>query len=126
MILHIPHASTDTLEYKINNKKRELLRMTDWYSDDLYAHERATRIVFEVSRLICDVERFEDDSQEPMSQYGMGVCYTTDTQGETLRDFSTSQREDIIKHYYRPHHQRLSDAVDVELEKEERPLYLKG
>lgn len=116
MILHIPHSSTQTLDYELNNKKREILRMTDWYTDDLYDYQDATKVVFGLSRLICDVERFEDDDQEAMSRFGMGVCYVTDTQGNALRSVSDEERKQIIREYYKPHHQRLSDAVDKELE----------
>ncbi len=115
MILHIPHASQETLDLELNNRDRELLRMTDHFTDELYTNENATRVVFGLSRLICDVERFEADEQESMSKFGMGVCYTTDTDGEVLRDVTAQEREDIVKNYYYPHHQKLSDAVDKEL-----------
>ncbi len=115
MILHIPHASTNTLQYELQNRERELLRMTDWFTDELYSCREAIKIVFGVSRLICDVERFEDDTQETMSRFGKGVCYTTDTEGTVLREVSDASRQAIITDYYRPHHQGLSDAVDHEL-----------
>jgi len=116
MILHIPHSSTCTEDYELNNKDREVLRMTDHYTDDLYDFKDATQIILPISRLICDVERFEDDSLESMSKFGMGVCYTTDTEGEELRSISAEEKENILNRYYRPHHQRLSNEVDGELE----------
>ena len=80
MILHIPHASTDTFEKEfLCDLKLELERMTDADTDKLFSHPEATRIVFPVSRLICDVERFEDDAVEPMAKKGMGVCYTSNS-----------------------------------------------
>ena len=115
MILHIPHSSTNTLKYELTNRCRELLRMTDHFTDELYVHHNAQRVVFKLSRLICDVERFEEDAQEPMSRFGMGVCYTKDTEGKTLRDFKSAQRESIIETFYRPHHAKLRDAVSKEL-----------
>lgn len=115
MILHIPHASTDILSYEIIDKEKELLKMTDHFTDELYSCDNATRIVFELSRLICDVERFEDDTQEPMSKYGMGVCYTKNSQGNKLRDFKYNEKNEVLKNYYHPHHKKLSDAVDEEL-----------
>jgi len=124
MILHIPHSSIDTLDYIINNKVRELQRMTDWYTDDLYDIGSATKIIFPLSRLICDVERFEDDRLEDMSRFGMGVCYTTDTQGEELRVVKHQERNHIIHNYYRPHHQSLSDAVDKELQTKDSTLII--
>ncbi|WP_207561031.1 N-formylglutamate amidohydrolase [Sulfurimonas aquatica] len=115
MILHIPHSSTDTLDYKFLHKERELLRMTDHYTDDLYGCADAKRVVFELSRLVCDVERFQDDEQEPMSRFGMGVCYTKNSEGNKLRVVTDANKEYIISNYYIPHHHELSSAVDDEL-----------
>jgi len=115
MILHIPHSSTNIQDYKFKNSTRELERMSDHFTDELYQNKQATNIIFELSRLICDVERFADDAQESMSQFGMGVCYTKDTEGEKLRDFTQKEREEILQNYYYPHHKRLELAVDKEL-----------
>jgi len=117
MILHIPHASTDTLgKTFLCDMDLELDRMTDIDTDKLYDHPHATKIIFPISRLVCDVERFEDDSLEEMAQMGMGVCYTKTAHGEPLRVFEEGEREEIIEQYYRPHHQSLTDAVREELE----------
>lgn len=116
MILHIPHSSTDTLGKKFEcDIDLELSRLTDWYTDELYECDDAKRLVFPISRLICDVERFEDDSLEPMSQKGMGVCYTKNSHGDTLRAISEHEKADIIQRYYRAHHDRLEKLVDEEL-----------
>ena len=59
MIIHIPHASTDTLNKVFNsNIDNELLRMTDRYTDELFYHQKAISIIAPISRLICDMERF--------------------------------------------------------------------
>ena len=115
MILHIPHSSTATLDYKLNNKEQEMLRMTDHFTDDLYTCRDASRIVFGLSRLICDVERFEDDNEESMSRFGMGVCYTKNTDGKKLRDVTEEDKNHLIENYYRPHHKKLTNEVDKEL-----------
>ena len=124
MILHIPHASTQTLEYKVNNLQRELLRMTDHFTDELFTHSNATRVVFGVSRLICDVERFEDDSQESMSRFGMGVCYTKDTLGDELRKVTKEEKQNILDKFYHPHHLALQNAVDKELQENQTALII--
>jgi len=124
MILHIPHASTNTLNLDLANEEQELLRLTDRFTDELYQHKDATSIVFGVSRLVCDVERFKDDSQESMSRFGMGVCYTKTTDGKKLRDISQSEKEDIIEKYYDTHHQRLSNEVDGELNNSNHALII--
>jgi len=124
MILHIPHSSTQTLDYTLNNKNREILRMTDWYTDDLYQCKDATSIKFGLSRLICDVERFENDKEEYMSRFGMGVCYKKDTEGNILRKVTFKDKINIIKNYYRPHHKKLSDEVEKELKNNNSSLII--
>jgi N-formylglutamate deformylase len=124
MILHIPHASTNTAGYDINNRCQELLRMTDHFTDELFVNEEATSVVFKLSRLICDVERFEDDEQEPMSRFGMGVCYTKNSQGEPLRESSLEEKNSIINDYYKPHHASLTQAVENELKTKGKALII--
>lgn len=93
MILHIPHSSKLIPEdlrrqFVLSDKEleRELLLMTDSYTDDLFSSvdENDIAIIYPVSRLIIDPERFIDDNQEPMSEKGMGVVYTKNSNG---RDF---------------------------------------
>jgi N-formylglutamate amidohydrolase len=124
MILHIPHASTNTAGYDINNRCRELLRMTDHFTDELFINEHATSLLFKLSRLICDVERFEDDEQESMSHFGMGVCYTKDSEGELLRESSVTEKNSIINDYYKPHHASLTQAVENELDTKGKALII--
>lgn len=62
MILHIPHASTNTLGYEfLVNVEHELALLTDHDTDKLFVCDAATRLVFPVSRLVSDVERFEQE-----------------------------------------------------------------
>lgn len=124
MILHIPRSSTNTQDYEINNRCRELHRMTDHFTDELYQNPNAIKIIFKLSRLICDVERFSDDKQESMSQFGMGVCYTTDSEGKVLREVTDEDKAEILKNHYHPHHKALEYAVDIELEKKETALII--
>jgi len=123
MILHIPHSSRDTLGKEfLCDLEAELDRMTDIDTDKLYDYPHATKVIFPISRLVCDVERFCDDSMEEMCQQGMGVCYTHTANGEPLRVFEEGEREEIIEKYYRPHHQTLTDAVSKELQEHGQAL----
>jgi N-formylglutamate amidohydrolase len=104
----------------------ELIRMTDSYTDQLFElPEGAARIVFPVSRLVVDPERFVDDAQEPMAARGMGVVYTRTSDGQPLRrTLSLESRDLLIRRYYDPHHERLTRAVDDALEYAGRCLIL--
>ena len=125
MILHIPHSSTDTLAKEfLCDLDLELERMTDIDTDRLFNHPEAISVVFPISRLICDVERFEDDNIEEMAKKGMGVCYTTNSFGKPLRILQSDEREEIIEKYYTPHHQALKEAVQLSLEKTGRALII--
>jgi len=82
LILHIPHSSTKIpkdLRSQFIISDAELVdkihHMTDAYTDDLFPAEYE-RLVFPVSRIVCDPERFADDSMESMAAKGMGVNYT--------------------------------------------------
>lgn len=120
-ILHIPHDSTDIpAAYRddllLSDKElaRELLYMTDMYTDDLYQLDGAERLRFPVSRLILDPERFDDDAQEPMAARGMGVIYTITSQLGKLREKpSNTKRKELLDRYYYPHHKALTDMVDA-------------
>src|SRR5690606_1157793 len=61
--------------------------VTDRYTHELFSlpNDVAATIVFPVSRLVIDPERFADDASEPMSRKGMVVVYTTTSNGRPLR-----------------------------------------
>ena len=88
--------------------------MTDHYADELFdcQAEPNTRIVFPVSRLVLDPERFIDDAVEPMAKKGMGVVYVKTSDGKPLREpgFVPSKVE-LIEEFYHAHHNKLETAV---------------
>ena len=70
-------------------------------------------IVFPVSRLVVDPERFSEDFQEPMNQVGMGVTYTKGSLRQPLREQLTkAKHQELLERYYIPHHQKLTEAVE--------------
>lgn len=125
LVLHIPHSAADVpadarAALALNDEElaREQLRITDWFTDELFAFPtaEATTVRFPISRLIVDPERFVDDALEPMAPRGMGVIYTRTTNGEVLRpDPSAAERESLLERFYTPHHARLTAAVDAAL-----------
>jgi len=120
VLLHIPHASMlmpkDATNEMIPDKSaiREALHeLTDHWTDDMFFFQSfPNRIVFPVSRLICDVERFREDELEPMASMGMGAIYTRLPSFEILRTPSHNEREKILKTWYDPHHIELEKRVD--------------
>ena len=118
MILHLPHASTLIPEDLRNDfllsdqeLQEELNRITDHATDVIFqqAFSEAKAIMFPVSRLVVDPERFSEDSQEPMSQVGMCVTYTKGSLRQPLRKQPTQEkRQELLERYYIPHHQKLS------------------
>lgn len=121
IVVHVPHSSTlvpedlrASLLLRDGDLARELLAMTDHYTNELFSLPRAdtATIVFPVSRLVVDPERFADDAHEPMAQKGMGAIYTTTSDGHPLRPPpSAEERARLLARFYEPHHAALEAAV---------------
>lgn len=124
IILHIPHDSIvippeERQKILLNDEElaKELIFITDSHTDELYQFDTAERVVFPVSRLLLDPERFSDDSQEPMAARGMGVIYTITSQLGQLREQPTEEeRQDLLDTYYHPHHETLTRKTDEAVE----------
>jgi N-formylglutamate deformylase len=121
VILHIPHSSTkipfqDGYVVSEDSLAMEMLKLTDWYTDDLFQSDEDEMIKADFSRICCDTERFTDDSQEIMAQFGMGVLYEKNDDGELMRVVTPELKEKILKDYYWPHHAKLSNAVNKQLQ----------
>ena len=127
IVLHVPHSSRvvppdirDRLSLEEAELAMELLRMTDHFTDELFCassrRSDMTAVVFPVSRLVVDPERFDDDGIEPMASIGMGVIYTRTSAGQSLRAKPVGdERALLLERYYRPHHRRLEAAVQTAL-----------
>lgn len=129
ILRHIPHASTfvppsarKAFLLTDDELLAELRTMTDAHTDDLFDSEDDDRLVFNVSRLVVDPERFEADADEPMAARGMGVLYTRTHEGRPLR--SEPDREELLSRFYHPHHDALNDWARWALEEHKRCLIL--
>ena len=106
VVLHIPHNSTliptnvrDQFTLSDAELNDEIKKMTDQHTQDLFGQgvNSSQVVVAPVSRLVVDVERFEDDALEPMSGVGMGVVYTRTHDAKTLRrPISQEERGELL------------------------------
>ena len=125
VVLHIPHSSyhiPDFLKEDIllsdEDLRQNLYAFTDWNTQDLFSHSGfPCRIVSNISRMVCDMERFRDDAKEDMAARGSGAVYTSDAFGRPLRNFDKVKRELILRLYYDPHHRKLENAVSRKIRK---------
>jgi N-formylglutamate deformylase len=126
VLFHVPHDSTfvppsERSKLLLNDEglKSELLRMTDHWTLDLFTQgvpeERVLRSP--VSRLVVDVERFEEDSLEIMASRGMGAVYERTSDGQQLRPpLAVAERRELMNTWYVTHHRRLTEAVQRALD----------
>jgi N-formylglutamate amidohydrolase len=120
LILHIPHSSVnmpflDGYMQDADKIHNELIKLTDWYTDELFYSETDSMIIASFSRIFCDVERFENDEDEIMSKVGMGVLYENFDDGSILRKVSPILRSKIITDFYWKHHNALLEEVNKQL-----------
>lgn len=129
ILLHVPHSSVSIpkdlgryFELSEDELSTELIRMTDLFTDVAYQGHGMDRLVFPISRLVVDVERFRTDDDEPMAARGMGAVYTKTHEGHPLK--SGFDREALLTEFYDPHHAHLEAWVDTSLERHGRCLIL--
>ena len=123
VIFHVPHDSTlvpsevrQQITLSDEDLAEELVKMTDHLTLSLFASGMPDAQVVRapVSRLVVDVERFEEDQQESMAGRGMGAVYAVTSRLTSLRrPLHAGERGDLMLTYYRPHHARLEAAVSA-------------
>lgn len=137
LLVHIPHSSTvvpadvrhglllDDIELE-----RELLVMTDWYTDQLFNHVLdvgGTMFVNRWSRLVVDPERFPNDAEEIMAVRGMGAVYIKTSNGRILRnDELNLNREELLSRYFHPYAEAMANQVDRILDRHGHCLIVDG
>jgi N-formylglutamate deformylase len=131
LILHLPHTSTIIplkAGYVASDEvlQAEILKLTDWHTEDLFCSGEDIMIVAPFSRIFCDTERFPDDAHEVMAQFGMGALYEKTDDGTSLRVVSPELRAQVMNNYYWPHHRKLSGAVAQQLQRHGKALIIDG
>ena len=134
LVLHIPHSSTvippDIRHQFIVTDKvldNEIRLMTDHYTDELFVSDdfKSQAIIFPISRICVDPERFTDDAQEAMSTKGMGVIYTHSHDGTRIRrDLTQTERQWLLDQYFYLHHECLEKMVGDKLKEEGKCLII--
>jgi N-formylglutamate deformylase len=125
-IINIPHSSTviplelkDQFELSNDDLEHEVRLMSDHFTDELFISDvfKDTAVVFPISRICVDPERFRDDAEEIMVERGMGVIYTHSNDGSPIRrSLTDSERLRLLTDYYDPHHIHLEKLVGRMLE----------
>jgi hypothetical protein len=122
LVLHIPHSKVAIpaslkREFVVRHKKlsAHLAASTDHFTDELFDSNlpNTQALIFPISRLAVDPERFERDSLEPMAKRGLGVLYERGHDGNVIRrPINGARREEILAGWYRLHHDWLTQSVD--------------
>lgn len=134
LALHVPHSATH-IPREVRKQfcltgpdlEDELLKMTDHHTLELFAFgvPPAQVVHAAVSRLVVDMERFEDDQHESMAATGMGVVYSRTHDGRALRHaLSVLQRRALLARWYHPHHVRLAALCADQLSRYGRSLVI--
>ena len=118
VFFHVPHdgnAFPDELMTSVCISRDEFMyyhnQMRDIDARYMIPDEYAAQSeCFEVSRLLCDVERFIG-SQEIMERYGMGFCYEKVYNQKTIKHTDESLKLATRK-YYNAHHRKLCDMCN--------------
>jgi N-formylglutamate amidohydrolase len=112
ILLNIPHSSKYIPTEYINDYfdtvelNETVLKLTDIYTDDLFDVPDVEKVIFQYSRIFCDVERFlGNEDEEPMVKYGQGVFYTNGINGKAFRKYGDEYCNitDVLIEYYEPY-----------------------
>lgn len=119
ILIHIPHSSyiipekyKDLFYLKDDELFQEQLKMTDSYTNELFDVVKVQKLIFPISRLVCDVERFRNETDEEMSKQGMWVCYTKTSDCKPLKIVNNEHKQEILKLYYDKHHSVFESQVE--------------
>lgn len=117
ILIHIPHSSLNLPSYffKYTLKDSEYIDNFNNYICDKEVPKlvpnKFNKLIFNYSRIFCDVERFRDDNEEIMSEKGMGVCYICDSKNNKFIDYDNNYKNNILTNIYDLHHNNLDNIT---------------
>lgn len=130
IICNVPHSGTIIPEefkndFLITEKEleEEVLYMADNYTSSLYAELAyvSSSIVSKISRVLLDIERFQNEEDEPMSKVGMSALYTRTSSGDVLRNISIDNKIALEK-MYKDYHDSFTQLVSSSLLKNNKAI----
>ena len=133
LLIHLPHSSVhisddDRRDILLDESElqAELLKLTDRYTDELFDYRGVVIHKNLNSRIIIDPERFRNEKDEIMSQFGMGAIYTRSASGRLIKNITVDRREELMKTYYDPYHVELEKKTQRILKKYGKCLIIDG
>lgn len=123
IICNVPHSGIVIPEefrsdFVLNHTDldKEVLYMADNFTNYLYGELLyvSSYIISRISRIVLDIERFQNEEDEPMSKVGMSALYTHTSNGEVLRNISAENKialEKIYKNYHDAFTKLVSDSL---------------
>lgn len=131
ILIHIPHSSYFIPEeyknlffLKEDELRQEQIKMSDSYTDELFDIKGTRRLIFPISRLVCDVERFRNEADEEMAKRGMWVCYTQTSDCKPLKIVDDKHKQEILELYYDKHHYVFESQVEEMLKEYQQCLII--
>jgi N-formylglutamate amidohydrolase len=130
IICNVPHSGVTIPEefksdFVLNQEdlEKEVLYMADNYTNYLYSELLyiSSYIISKISRIVLDIERFENDDDEPMSKVGMPALNTRTRSGALLRNISINSRG-ILENTYKEYHKSFTNLVEFSLEKNNKAI----
>lgn len=130
IICNVPHSGTIIPEefrgdFVLSQKDldKEVLYMADNFTNYLYAELLyiSSSIISKISRLVLDIERFQNEEDEPMSKVGMSALYTRTSDGEVLRNISEENKIALEK-IYKDYHGSFTKLVHESLVKNDKAI----
>ena len=104
MLIHIPQSSVKLIDsFAITSD--DINHVTDLFTDELFFWAGAEKMIFPLSRLVCDVERLIDD---PLEKDGYGIHTTKTDSGIVYRDNTDYDR---VMSLYNRWHKLLAKKV---------------
>ncbi|OGN33910.1 MAG: hypothetical protein A3I39_01460 [Candidatus Yanofskybacteria bacterium RIFCSPLOWO2_02_FULL_47_9b] len=125
IICNVPHAGTAIPEefrksFVLTQEEldTEAEYMADKHTDVLYSELLyvSSFIMSKISRIVVDIERFQNEEDEPMAKVGMSAFYTRTSSGMALRNIS-QEMKNILERIYNDYHDSFADTVDLVLKK---------